>query len=144
MTTLAAKQSFAAILSSLIGLVMAITAPLTAQAVWEPTQQVELIVPAGTGGGADKMARLIQKIVNDNKLMPQPLVVINKSGNQGAEGFLDIKKSPRNPHKLIVTLSNLFTTPIVTGADFNWHDMTPVAMLALDEGARRYPLPDGI
>src|SRR4030081_1809168 len=34
---------------------------------------------------------------------------------------------------LIITLSNLFTTPLATGIPFNWKDMTPVAMLALDE-----------
>ena len=29
---------------------------------WEPTKTVEFIVPAGTGGGADQMARAIQGI----------------------------------------------------------------------------------
>ena len=39
----------------------------------------------------------------------------------------------RNPHKIIITLSNLFTTPLATGVPFSWEDLTPVAMLALDE-----------
>src|SRR5207344_2207224 len=51
----------------------------------------------------------------------------------GGEGFLDVKSSRNNPHKLIITLSNLFTTPLATGIPFNWKDMTPVAMMALDE-----------
>jgi len=38
-----------------------------------------------------------------------------------------------NPHKLVITLSNLFTTPLATGIPFNWKDLTPVAMMALDE-----------
>jgi putative tricarboxylic transport membrane protein len=111
---------------------MLIVAP-TASAAWEPSKPVELIVPAGTGGGADKMARLIVKIVADHKLMPQPIVVVNKPGNSGAEGFLAIKASKGDPHQLIVTLSNLFTTPLATGANFNWKDMTPVCMMALDQ-----------
>ncbi|MET3356282.1 UNVERIFIED_ORG: tripartite-type tricarboxylate transporter receptor subunit TctC [Xanthobacter viscosus] len=65
--------------------------------------------------------------------MNQSLVVINKSGGAGAEGFLDVKGSNRNPHKVIISLSNLFTTPIATGVPFSWKDMTPVSMLALDE-----------
>jgi len=65
--------------------------------------------------------------------MKQPMVVINKSGGAGGEGFLDVKGSRNNPHKLIITLSNLFTTPLATGIPFNWKDMTPVAMMALDE-----------
>jgi putative tricarboxylic transport membrane protein len=65
--------------------------------------------------------------------MKQPLVVINKAGGAGGEGFLDVKNSNGNPHKIIITLSNLFTTPLATDIPFNWKDLTPVAMLALDE-----------
>jgi putative tricarboxylic transport membrane protein len=108
-------------------------APAAARAAWEPTRPVEFIVPAGTGGGADQMARTIQGIVTKHNLMKQPMVVINKSGGAGGEGFLDVKSSRNNPHKLIITLSNLFTTPLATGIPFSWKDMTPVAMLALDE-----------
>ena len=104
-----------------------------APAAWEPVRPVEFIVPAGTGGGADQMARTIQGIVTKHNLMKQPLVVINKSGGAGGEGFLDVKASANNPHKIIITLSNLFTTPLATGIPFNWKDLTPVAMLALDE-----------
>ena len=108
-----------------------ITAP--AIAAWEPVRPVEFIIPAGTGGGADQMARTIQGIVTKHNLMKQPMVVINKSGGAGGEGFLDVKASSGNPHKIIITLSNLFTTPLATGIPFNWKDLTPVAMLALDE-----------
>jgi tripartite-type tricarboxylate transporter receptor subunit TctC len=110
----------------------ALLAPALAQAAWEPTKPVEFVVPAGTGGGADQMARLIQGIVVKHSLMKQPMVVVNKSGGAGAEGFLDIKGAKGDPHKLVVTLSNLFTTPLATGVPFNWRDMTPVSMMALD------------
>jgi len=106
---------------------------IPAKAAWEPTRPVEFIVPAGTGGGADQMARTIQGIVSKHNLMKQPMVVINKAGGAGGEGFLDVKASGGNPHKIIITLSNLFTTPLATGIPFNWKDLTPVAMLALDE-----------
>src|SRR3546814_18434358 len=72
---------------------------------WEPTKTVEFVVPAGTGGGADQMARMIQGIVQKHGLMDQSLVVVNKSGGSGGEGFLDIKDSSGNPHKIIITLS---------------------------------------
>jgi putative tricarboxylic transport membrane protein len=104
-----------------------------ASAAWEPTRPVEFIVPAGTGGGADQMARTIQGIVTKHQLMKQSMVVINKAGGAGGEGFLDVKGSRANPHKLIITLSNLFTTPLGTGIPFSWKDLTPVAMMALDE-----------
>ncbi|WP_414708649.1 Bug family tripartite tricarboxylate transporter substrate binding protein [Ramlibacter sp.] len=110
----------------------ALLAAPAAHAAWEPTKPVEFVVPAGTGGGADQMARLIQGIVAKHNLMKEPMVVVNKSGGAGAEGFLDVKDAKGDPHKLVVTLSNLFTTPLATGVPFNWRDMTPVAMMALD------------
>jgi tripartite-type tricarboxylate transporter receptor subunit TctC len=111
---------------------MALAGPVAAQG-WEPTKNVEFIIPAGTGGGADQMARAIQAIIAKNNLMKQSMVVINKSGGAGAEGFLDVKNSAKEPHKIIITLSNLFTTPLATGVPFNWRDLTPVKMMALDQ-----------
>ncbi|HXI37858.1 MAG TPA: tripartite tricarboxylate transporter substrate binding protein [Burkholderiales bacterium] len=102
-------------------------------AAWEPTKTVEFIVPAGTGGGADQMARAIQGIIAKHNLMKQSMVVVNKSGGAGAEGFLDVKGAKGDGHKIIITLSNLFTTPLATGVPFNWKDLTPVKMMALDE-----------
>ena len=108
--------------------------PLGASAqAWEPTKTVEFIVPAGTGGGADQMARFIDGLIKKHKLMKQPMVVVNKAGGAGAEGFLDIKGAKADPHKIVITLSNLFTTPLATGIPFNWKDLTPVSMMALDQ-----------
>ncbi|HRC37762.1 MAG: tripartite tricarboxylate transporter substrate binding protein [Rubrivivax sp.] len=112
---------------------VAIAGMVTSAAAWEPTKPVEFIVPAGTGGGADQMARFIQGVAAKNNLMKQPIVVVNKSGGAGAEGFLDVKGDKGNPHKIIITLSNLFTTPLATGVPFNWRDLTPVSMMALDQ-----------
>jgi tripartite-type tricarboxylate transporter receptor subunit TctC len=115
---------------AVLGLATMLAAPANA---WEPTHPIEIIVPAGTGGGADQMARTVQGIIAKHNLSKQSVVVINKSGGAGGEGFLDAKNSKGNDHKLIITLSNLFTTPLATGIPFNWKDLTPVAMLALDE-----------
>lgn len=100
---------------------------------WEPEQPVQLVVPAGPGGGADQMARLLRELIAKHQLMKQPVEVVNMPGNSGAEGLLDVRAARGNPHKLIITLSNLFTTPLATGSDFRWTDLTPVKMLALDQ-----------
>ncbi len=104
-----------------------------ALAAWEPTKPIEFVIPAGTGGGADQMARLIAGIVEKHKLSPRPMIVVNKSGGAGAEGFLDVKGKKGDAHTIIITLSNLFTTPLHTGVPFNWKDLTPIARMALDE-----------
>jgi len=113
-------------------LALLIVIPASA-AAWEPTKPIEFVVPAGTGGGADQMARLIAGIAEKHKLSPRPLIVVNKAGGAGAEGFLDIKGKKGDAHTIIITLSNLFTTPLHTGVPFNWKDLTPIARMALDQ-----------
>ncbi len=103
-----------------------------ADAAWEPTKPVEFNVPAGTGGGADIMARFVGPLFQKNKITSQPWIVVNRSGGAGAEGFLHVKEKKGDPNVVIITLSNLFTTPLATNVPFNWQDLTPVARLALD------------
>ena len=99
---------------------------------WEPTKPIELVIPAGTGGGADQMARLIAAVAEKHKLSPQPVVAVNKAGGAGAEGFLYVKEKKGDAHTVVITLSNVFTTPLHTGVPFSWRDLTPVARIALD------------
>ena len=120
-----------------LGIAAAIVLPFiclfTASAnAWEPDKPVEFVVPAGTGGGADVLARFVSPLISKYNLSPRPWVVVNKSGGAGAEGFMYVKGKKGDPHVVIVTLSNLFTTPMATGVPFNWKDMTPLARLALD------------
>lgn len=119
-----------------MGLVLAlvVTALVASPArAWEPSKPIEFVIPAGTGGGADQMARLIALIVEKHKLSPRPIIVVNKSGGAGAEGFLHVKGKKGDAHTIVITLSNLFTTPLHTGVPFSWKDLTPIARMALDE-----------
>jgi putative tricarboxylic transport membrane protein len=117
--------------SLVVILLLALGAP-AANAAWEPSKPIEFVIPAGTGGGADQMARLIAGLAEKHKLTPRPIIVVNKSGGAGAEGFLHVKGKKGDAHTIIITLSNLFTTPLHTGVPFSWRDLTPVARLALD------------
>jgi putative tricarboxylic transport membrane protein len=109
----------------------AVIAPV--YAAWEPTRPVEVIVPAGAGGASDQMARTIQGIVMKYKLMKPPMMILNMGGANGAEGIIDTKESKGNPHKLMVAFSAIYTIPISTNLPFNWRDLNPVAMIAMDE-----------
>src|SRR5262245_64117281 len=126
------KAGMASASAAAVAMLAAATTPAQAQG-WEPSKPGEFIVPAGTGGGADQMARFIQGVAAKHSLMKQPIVVINKPGGAGAEGFLEIKGANKDPHKIVITLSNLFTTPLGTGVPFNWKELTPIGMLALDQ-----------
>jgi putative tricarboxylic transport membrane protein len=106
---------------------------LPAHAAWEPAKPVEVIVPAGAGGASDQMARTIQGIVVKHQLMKQPMAILNMGGASGAEGIMDVKASKGNPHKLMVAFSAIYTLPVAVSLPFNWRELNPVAMIALDD-----------
>src|SRR5258706_4649458 len=62
--------------------------PLQAPAAWEPTKTVEFVVPAGTGGGADPMARGGPGIIAEKKLLKKPIGVVHQEGGAGAGGIV--------------------------------------------------------
>ena len=105
--------------------------PAQAQA-WEPTKPVQFVIPAGTGGGADQMARFIQGVVAKHQLAKQPIITVNKGGGAGAEGFLEVKKSAGDPHNIIITLSN-FHNPA--------RDRRPLQLEGADAGRHAGPRP---
>lgn len=102
-------------------------------AAWEPTKPITFVVTGGAGGGADQMARLIQGIAAKHKISKQPFVVQIMNGGGGGQGFLDVKDSPGDPHKIMIVLANVYSVPLSTKLPFNWRDTTPVALMALDE-----------
>jgi tripartite-type tricarboxylate transporter receptor subunit TctC len=104
----------------------------SAAAAWMPTKPVEFNVPAGTGGGADLMARFISPLFQKNKITTVPWKVVNRSGGAGAEAFLYMKGKTGEENMVMITLDNLFTTPLATGIPFSYRDLTPIARLGLD------------
>lgn len=110
----------------------ALSSGTAAAAAWQPTKPVEFNIPAGTGGGADIMARFVGPLLQKAKITDQPFIPVNRSGGAGAEGFLHVKGKAGDENTIIITLDNLFTTPLATGVPFNWRDLTPISRLALD------------
>ncbi len=63
--------------------VAALALPAAAQG-WQPDKPIEIVVPTTPGGGIDRSARLLQKIIQENNLAPVPVTVTNKPGGGGA------------------------------------------------------------
>jgi putative tricarboxylic transport membrane protein len=104
----------------------------TAQA-WEPTKPIDFVIMAGKGGGADKMARLMQAIVEEQGLASQPLVPINKSGGSGAEALVHMKNAADPNHSIMVTLNSFFTTPLrQPGLEVDIMTFAPIGRMAED------------
>lgn len=56
-----------------------------------PRKPIRVVVPFAPGGGSDTFVRIVQKAINDNQLMPQPLVVVNKPGGGTSIGSSYVK-----------------------------------------------------
>jgi len=100
---------------------------------WEPNKPIDFIIMAGKGGGADKMARLMQAIVEKEDLANRPLVPTNKSGGSGAEALIAAKSANDPDHTIMVTLNSFYTTPLrQPGLDVDVLTFAPVARMAED------------
>ncbi len=104
-----------------------------AAVAFEPNKPVDFIIMAGKGGGADKMARLMQSIVEQDNLASRPLVPNNKSGGSGAEALTAMKNASDPDHTIMVTLNSFFTTPLrQPGLDVDIMTFAPVGRMAED------------
>jgi len=100
---------------------------------WKPRKPIEMIIMAGTGGGADQIARLIQGLIEKKGLSPRPVIPINKPGGSGAEALLYLQEKEGDDHTVLVTLNSFYTTPVIQedlGVDVS--KFTPIGRMAID------------
>jgi len=103
-----------------------------AHAEWKPQKPVEFVIMAGAGGGADRLARFIQSLIQKHNLSPQPFIPVNKGGGSGAEALRYLKDKAGDEHVVMATLNSYFTTPLQTNLGVDIKDFTPIARMALD------------
>lgn len=121
-----------------VGLALAVgaawmTAPSAVAQEWQPRKPVEFIIMAGTGGGADQIARLMQGLIEKNDLSSMPFIPINKPGGSGAEALRYIKDKAGDDHTLLVTLNSFYTTPLIQeGLGVDVSEFTPIGRMAID------------
>jgi len=121
-------------LAAAVGLTMTMGSLISsAEAGWEPKKPIEFIIMAGKGGGADKMARLLQSVIAKNKWSSKPLTPINKPGGSGAEALVHLNGVSDPDHVIMVTLNSFYTTPMrqpKLGIDIT--KFAPIARMAED------------
>ena len=113
-------------------LALAVSAP-AAFAEWQPRKPVEFIIMAGTGGGADQIARLLQGLIEKKDLSPRPFIPINKPGGSGAEALRYMQDKAGDNHTVMMTLNSFSTTPVIQpdlGVDIS--EFTPIGLMAMD------------
>ncbi len=127
------RKSLLAVGMSLIVGAVATALPTASQAQWEPKKPVEFVIMAGKGGGADKMARLMQTVIEKNGWSSKPLTPINKPGGSGAEALVHLKQASDPNHTIMVTLNSFYTTPLrQPKLEVDIATFTPIARMAED------------
>ena len=109
------------------------TALSGAALAWEPSKPVEIVVAAGAGGASDQMARMMQAAIQKNSLMKQPVVVSLKGAASGAEALMYMKSDPADAHRALSAYSLIYMLPLSAKIPFNWRELTPVSVVALDQ-----------
>ncbi len=102
--------------------------PATAQP-WRPDKPVELLVGSGAGGSNDTMGRHLQKIIQEQKLVPVPVNVLNKVGGNQTLVRTYLNQHPGDAHYFDLGNPTLTVNHIMGISTQHYTDFTPVALL---------------
>lgn len=100
-----------------------------ALADWKPDRPIEIIAPAGPGGGWDLLARTMQKALTEEKLVDQPIIVTNKPGGGGATGWTYLKGKAGKGEYLAATSPLILQNNLLGKSDLTFKDFTVLANL---------------
>ncbi|MEO0342472.1 MAG: tripartite tricarboxylate transporter substrate binding protein [Pseudomonadota bacterium] len=118
-----------------LGLASAAAMALALPAVageFKPNKPIEMVIMAGQGGGADRLARLFQSIIQKENLAEMPVLPVNKGGGSGAEALRYLKDKGGDSHTIMATLNSYYTTPLRTDIGVDIEEFQPIARMALD------------
>lgn len=117
---------------SLVCVQMLDTVAVHAQSAWSPSQNVEIIVPAGAGGANDLTGRLVQRILQDGKLVDQNISVVNKKGGGHSIGLAYLNQREGDGHYLMVETMTMLVNELTGKLKVRHTDVTPLAVLYKD------------
>ena len=108
--------------------------PLFAQPY--PSKPIELVVHTSAGGGSDLVARTFAEVVAKEKLLPQLLVVQNRSGGSGAIAQSYVAGKRGDPYVLLsAAVTVVLSVPTRTGLDVGLDKFHPLGMIGIDLNA---------
>ena len=101
-----------------------------------PSRPIELVVHTAPGGGTDVIARVVADILTREKLVTQPVNVMNRPGGAGAIAYTYFKGKRGDPHT-IMTVASMTLLVQTTRPDMamGLEHFTPLAFLAQDPQA---------
>jgi putative tricarboxylic transport membrane protein len=100
-----------------------------------PSKTVEIMVPAAAGGGWDSTARAMQKVIEDEDVVTEPVEVFNVEGSGGATGLSQLQKDEGDPHALMITGLVMVGALELADSPVSFDDTTPIATLTSETEA---------
>jgi len=108
-------------------------AAATQALAFEPSRPVEVVVHSAPGGGSDVFAKELIKIVEKEKLLAQPLQVVNKTKGAGIEAMDYLVEKKGADHTIAIFTNTWVATPLTAkDARYTVKDLTPVVRLVLE------------
>ncbi|HJQ62838.1 MAG TPA: tripartite tricarboxylate transporter substrate binding protein [Burkholderiales bacterium] len=95
---------------------------------WKPQKNVEIVIPGGVGGGQDRTARILQKIMQEG-LVPTSVTVVNRPGGGGNLAYTYLNQFTGDGHHLATATATLLTNNILGVSPLNYTHFTPVSVL---------------
>ncbi len=108
---------------------IALSSALAQPAAWRPDKAVELIIPAQPGGSIDGTVRLMQRLLQANRLLGTPVLAVNKGGGGGNIAISYLDQHAGDAHYLLASTMSLMTNHILGRAATTFSDYTPLATL---------------
>ncbi|MEZ5842814.1 MAG: tripartite tricarboxylate transporter substrate-binding protein [Hyphomicrobiaceae bacterium] len=100
---------------------------------WRPARDIDFLVMAGEGGGADLAVRFLVKLIADKGWCPVAMKVVNRPGRSGLDALADLARRAGDPHVLLFTLNSFYTAPLGEGgAGIDVATFAPIGRLAED------------
>lgn len=96
---------------------------------WKPDRTIELIIAATPGGGYDNLARPMQKILGERKLVDVNILAINKPGAGGAIGWNYLNQRPNEGHTISIISGTILGANIMGQMDTKYTDFTTLPMI---------------
>lgn len=109
------------------------TVAASAAPTWLPARPIEIVVQAAAGGGSDIFARKIGDVLTKDKLVTQPISVVNKSGGSGAVAYNYMVQKKGDPHFLATVTLSYLTTPLQEKPGYTYTDFSNLITLAVDD-----------
>lgn len=99
------------------------------ETTWKPNKPVELVIPGTGGGGQDRTARVIQKLLQDGGLVKTPVNVVNRPGGGSNLAYIYLNQFQGDAHYLATATATLLTNHILRLSPLNYTHFTPVSVL---------------